>query len=160
MPTRISVAQHYSSTPEQVFAMLTSENYARTRAEHTGALSVEVLRTEVDDAVTLEVVRQLPAEVPGFARSFVGDSIGVTEVQVWPTPFGPPATFTATFTAPMSVTGTITVTPTADGCRVDTEGEVRASVPLVGGKLEGLAREQFERYLNAELAIAEEWLSG
>jgi hypothetical protein len=160
MATRISVAQHYGSTPEHVFAMLTSEKFARIRAERTGALSVEVVRTEDADAITLEVVRQLPAEVPGFARSFVGDAIGVTEVQVWPTPLGPPATFTATFTAPMTVTGTITITPTSDGCRVDTEGEVRASVPLIGGKLEGLAREQFERYLGAEQAIAEEWLSG
>ena len=160
MPTEIAVAQDYRSTPEQVFAMLTSENYARIRAERTGALSVEVSRSETDEAVTLEVVRQLPAEVPGFARSFVGDAIGITEVQVWPKPFGPPATFTASFSAPMTVSGTITVSGSDDGCRVNTNATVHASIPLVGGKLEGLAREQLERYLGAEVAIAEEWLSG
>lgn len=160
MPTEIAVSQQYRTTPEQVYAMLTSANYAQIRAERTGALAVEVDRTETDDAVTLEVRRRLPAEVPGFAKSFVGDAITVTEVQVWPKPFGAPANFTASFSAPMSVTGTITVTAEPDGCRVDTAGAVRAAVPLVGGKLEGLAKEQLERYLNAEVAIAEEWLSG
>lgn len=159
MPTEFVVAQAYRSTPEQVFAMLTSENFARIRAERTGALSVDVTRTETDDAVTLEVVRQLPAEVPGFARSFVGDAIGITETQVWPKPFGPPATFTASFNAPMSVNGTITVTQVGEDCQVETSGTVHASIPLVGGKLEGLAREQLERYLRAEVAIGEEWLS-
>jgi hypothetical protein len=160
MATRFSVAQEYATAPDAVLAMLTDENYVRTRAERTGASAVSVTREESADAITVTIVRELPAQLPSFAKSMVGDVIRVDEVQVWPLPLGAPATLTASFNAPMNVTGTITVTGDAGGTLVKIDGEVRASVPFVGGKLEGLAREQFERYLAAEVAIATEWLAG
>jgi hypothetical protein len=159
MSTRFTVTQEYASPSDAVLAMLTDENYARIRAERTGAVEVSVRRDVVGDVVTMVIERSLPAQVPGFAKSLVGDVISVTEEQVW-SPAGS-ARFTATFSAPMSASGTITVESSGpQSTVVRTIGEVRASVPLIGGKLEGLAREQLERYLNAEIAIATAWLAG
>lgn len=158
MPTRFSQTQEYASASDAVYAMLTNENYVRIRAERTGAREVTVHRTETPQGVILKSERVLPAKVPGFAKALVGDVIRINEEQVWS---AGSATFSATFNAPMTVTGTITVQQTApDRTLVRTDAEVRASVPLIGGKLEGLAREQLERYLSAETEIAVAWLAG
>jgi len=157
VPTRFSQTQEYASASDVVLAMLTNENYARIRAERTGALEVTVDRVESPNGITLNIERVLPAKVPGFAKSLVGEVIRIDEEQVWS---AASATFRATFSAPMSVTGTITVEAVGPSTTlVRTDAEVRASVPLVGGKLEGLAREQFERYLSAEIEIAKDWLA-
>jgi hypothetical protein len=159
MSTRFTVIQEYASPSDAVLAMLTDENYARIRAERTGSDQVSVRQDATGDGTTLVVERVLPAQVPGFAKSLVGDVIRVTEEQVWSD--DATAQFTATFNAPMSAAGTITVEPVdAQSSLVRIDGEVKASVPLIGGKLEGLAREQFERYLNAETAIGAAWLAG
>jgi hypothetical protein len=41
---------------------------------------------------------------------------------------------------------------------VTTEGELKASIPFMGGKVENLAKEQTERYLRKEQEFALTWL--
>ena len=122
--------------------------------------TVEVADT-ADGGVTITSTRSMPAEVPSYAKSFVGDSLTITEVQTW----GPVAEdgsaradVTVEFHAPISYTGTITMSATADGTALRNEGQFKASVPFVGGKVERVAAEQTERYLNKETQVGAEWL--
>ena len=42
---------------------------------------------------------------------------------------------------------------------MNNQGEFKAGVPLVGGKVERVAAEQTERYLTKEMSVAAEWLA-
>lgn len=163
MATKIDVTQEYEATPQQVRAMLCDEAYCRTRAERTGATSVDVtISGDPSSAAHLEIVRVLPADVPSFAKSFVGDTLTITEVQDWSAPAADgtgDATITAAFSAPMAFTGTMSIEVSGAGTQVRTQGEIKASVPLVGGKVEGIAKDTMERYLHKEQKIATEWLA-
>lgn len=162
MATKIDISQHYASDPAAVRAMLTNDEYATLRAERTGALSVTVrVEEHADGSVTMTVARELPADVPSFAKSFVGASLKVDETYTWPpasTDGTGSAPFSAVFSAPMSFNGHVSIEADADGTRVRTHGELKASVPLVGGKVEGFAKESMERYLRAEQKVGAEWL--
>lgn len=163
MATNIDFTQQFASTPAAVLAMLTDEEYATLRAERTGALSVTVDIEELDDGgVAMAIRRELPADVPSFAKSFVGDTLKVEETYAWP-PAAVDGTcsaaFTAVFSAPIAFRGNVTIEAEGDGTVVRTHGEIKASVPLVGGKVEGFAKESMERYLRAEQKVGAEWLT-
>ena len=162
MATRIDFTQAYDASPADVTAMLLDGDYARLRAERTGALTVTVQTTEsTDTSATMLVDRSLPADVPSFARSFVGDTLTVKERYEWRLADDGTAEahFTASFSAPMAFAGSVTVQRDGDGSIVRTAGEIKASVPLIGGKVEGFAKDSMERYLKAEQRIGVEWLT-
>ena len=163
MATSLSIDQAFGADPATVMAMLRDPAYVQAKAERTGGYDVTVAVAEnADGGVTITSTRSMPAEVPSYAKSFVGDSLTITEVQTW----GPVAAdgsahadVTVEFHAPISYTGTITMTATADGTSLRNEGQFKASVPFVGGKVERVAAEQTERYLNKETQVGAEWLS-
>ena len=163
MATRIDLTQAYPVDPATVRRMLTDLDYVQLRAERTGAISVKVeLEHEAGGAVRLDVERVLPADVPSFAKSFIGDALTITERQTWHATAADgstEATVTATFSAPLSFAGRMTVAADGTGTVVRTTGELKANVPLVGGKVEAIAKDTMEQYLRAEQRIAQEWLA-
>jgi hypothetical protein len=162
MTTQLLFSQEFPGTPEQVYAMLTDPTYARERAEQTGSLTVDVRAETTPAGPILTVDRELPAEVPSYAKSLVPGRITVTETQHWSALVDDRAgaTFTASFNAPVNVAGEIELQPMSAGTVVNTTATITAKLPFIGGKLESLVREQLERYLAAEVAIGTRWLSG
>lgn len=55
--------------------------------------------------------------------------------------------------------GTFVIEPQGSGCRRITEGEVKVSFPLVGGRVERVVVEGLEEHLEAEALALDEWLS-
>jgi hypothetical protein len=151
----------YSADPIQVLEMLTNESYINARATITGALSVESSSSvQADGTTELEIIRTLPSEMPSFAVAIVGDTLTVTEYQSWQ----PAAkdsclgTFRVEFSAPLTFLGVATMTYDGAQTTIVTEGEFKASIPFFGGKVENLAREQTQRYLEKEESFAADWL--
>ena len=160
MATPIDVTQTYEADPALVWALLTSETFARERAEQTGALSVQVEARPVDGGVLLAVTRTLPAELPSYAKSIVGETLTVTETQRWTmlVDGSASAELVVDFSAPVSMRGTATLSFDGAGTTVRTVGQIKASIPFVGGKVEELTREQTVRYLHKENEIGAEAL--
>ncbi len=161
--TSFSFDQEFPADPATVRAMLSDPAYVRHKAESTGGseVSVEVTPHE-DGGLTLTCSRKLPAEVPSYAKSFVGDAITVTEVQEWDAPAADGSTTaraTVDFHAPVAYEGTVELVPTATGSVARNRGSFKASVPFVGGKVERLVAEQTQRYLAKETEIAAEYLA-
>lgn len=153
MATDFSFDQAYGADPLTVLGLLLDPDFVREKAERTGGRDVRVEIHQEDDGRTVLVcVRTLPAEVPAFARSFVGDTITVTETQQWPpTDDGlVTAEVSVDFHAPVGYTGTMAVARTGTGTTVRNAGRFAASVPFVGGKVERLVAEQTQRYLAKE----------
>jgi uncharacterized protein YndB with AHSA1/START domain len=165
MAREFSAEQSFAAPCEQVFAMLSDPAYLAWLCSHTGGHDVHVSSDPTDDGGAVLVLnRTLPAKVPSFAKPFLGETIEVDERHTW----GPPAqdgsrdgTFTATFGgAPASVAGTMRLEPSGDGVRRLISGEAKASVPLVGGKVEELVRDQLMRLVNKEQQVGSDWLAG
>ena len=162
MATRIDVTQTYQAEPAAVLRMLTDDSYAQLRAERTGAISATVTRTSSGDATTIVIDRVLPADVPAFAKSFLGETISIVETQQWGAPAADgsaSASVTGTFSAPLTFEGAMEIAGGGGQTTVRTTGTVQANVPLVGGKVEGIAKDTMERYLHKEISIAEAWLA-
>ena len=64
------------------------------------------------------------------------------------------------FDSPLAYRGSISLTPTDDGVTLHNEGDFKASVPFVGGKVERVAAEMTQKYLAKEVTVGEEWLAG
>jgi hypothetical protein len=97
--------------------------------------------------------------IPSFAKKFAGETTEAIQVEEWADPRS--ATMTVTTPGkPTRITGTLSLD--GDGARtVETfEGEVKVSVPLIGGKLEGLMAELFRKGMDKEHSAGIAWLAG
>jgi hypothetical protein len=162
MGTTIHVTQSFAAPALAVRAMMTDPDYIRVRAEQTGATDVSVaVSSRTDGCIVVSVDRTLPAQVPSFAAALVGDSLTVSEEQTWQPLSADRCTadLKARFSGPLSFTGSMQVIGAGDRTTVTTVGELKASVPFIGGRIEGLAKEQIERYLAAEEQVAADWLA-
>lgn len=165
VPTTFEYTQNFVGSPAEVFSLLAREDFILAKCAATGSLSTQAIVSEVGEnqVQTLTSIRVLPADLPAPAKSFVGDTITVTETQVWSAPDpdgGREAIVTVEFSGPMGFTGTIRLTPgQGNNTSITTRGTFTANVPFIGGKIEKVAAEQTQRYLSAEERVAGEWLA-
>jgi hypothetical protein len=149
----------FDADPIAVLAMLTDPAYWDNVAIATAALS-SVATVEADGPATRVVVDQLQkvVGVPGFAKKFVGESTRAITTQVWS---GNTASYVVeTPGKPTSMSGTMTVKAAGTGSTLTYDLDVKASVPLIGGKLEKLVIELFTDGLSKEQAAGTAWLAG
>ncbi|MDO9485038.1 MAG: DUF2505 domain-containing protein [Actinomycetota bacterium] len=161
MGTQLQFAQVYPADPAQVLTMVCDPDYIAARAKATGALTVTHTREDgADSSVDLVIVRTLPAEMPSYAKSIVGDTLTITEHQMWglANEHSCDGRFEVQFSAPLTFKGTVQMTFDGSHTTVVTAGEIKAAVPFVGGKVERLALEQTERYLRKEEEFARQWI--
>ena len=164
MATTLDFSQKYDAQPSTVRAMITDAEFINLRATKTGSTTVdsEVIN-EPGGGTTVVVTRTMPANVPSYAKSFVGETLTITERQEWALPAADgtgTAVATAELSAPLAFTGSMSITTDGSVTTVRTFGEYRASVPFVGGKVEEMAKEQTVRYLTKEQEIGRDWLNG
>ena len=164
MATTLDFSQTYDAQPSTVRAMITDAEFINLRATKTGSTTVdsEVIN-EPGGGTTVVVTRTMPANVPSYAKSFVGETLTITERQEWALPAADgtgTAVATAELSAPLAFSGSMSITTDGSVTTVRTVGEYRASVPFVGGKVEEMAKEQTVRYLTKEQEIGRDWLNG
>lgn len=134
----------YPATADEVWAVMSSQDFqdAKCEATTTGNWTSNV--STAADRTTITSERVLPTDdLPDIARSFVGATLTVAETQVW----GPPAADGSRTGdlqvqikgAPMTLKGTVRLSPNGSGSVQEIDGNVKVSVPLIGGKLEKAA---------------------
>lgn len=164
MGKRISQHMTYEADPQTVFAMYIDPAFIELKNQRTGGFDVQV--TADADAVnggTLIAARKLPAKLPGFMRKLTGDTVSIKETDVWGAA-GPDGVRTGTILLefpglPMKATGMFTLRPEATGASCQVDVELKASVPLLGGKIEEVAGQQVARAIGAEERIGRQWLA-
>jgi hypothetical protein len=131
----------YPAAPEAVFTVMRDPAFQdeKCAATTTGRWTADV--TTKGDRTVITTERHLPADgLPEFARSFVGATLTIVEVQTWG-PADPDGRRVADLNlhvkgAPMTLKGWMRLSPTASGSVHELEAELRAGVPLIGGRLE------------------------
>jgi hypothetical protein len=160
--TKFHFEQGYEADPSTVWAMLSDPAFITAKCDRTGSMETTVdVTDDGQGGFTLTSTRVLPANLPAVAKPFVGETLTVTETQVWTAPAADgsrTAQTTVTFSAPMSFTADMALRPSEAGSTVVTDGEFKANVPFVGGKVEGVAVHETTRYLEKEQLVGGEWL--
>ena len=142
MSTAVRSVFESSGDVDAVFGVLGSPEWVATKAERFGDGAFVKQREErPDGGLLLAVSRELPGGVPGFLERFLPKDGRVVETFEWQPPGGD-GTRRGTWKAdipgaPAKLGGAMRLEPTDSGSRYTIEGDVKVSVPLVGGKAEG-----------------------
>ena len=161
MATHLSAHLALPADPAGAFALLTDPAYVEEVAVATGGYDVTVSVTAGDGGgATVVSARTLPANLPSYAKAFVGETISLTETRV----YGPAAgdgsrdgTFDVVFgSTPIAISGSLRLAPEGDAAGLAIEVEITASVPFIGGKVEGVASGWIGKFVAKEEKIAAE----
>ena len=154
----------YPASTSAVFAMLTDEAFLKQVCEATGAVKYEVDVQETSLGTSVTTRRELPTDqIPDFIQRFVGQTLTVSRVDLWQ-PAAPDGSRQGTIVveivgAPVRMTGTLSLRPGSDGTIEDVDGDLKASVPLIGGKIEQATEPAIRSALRKEERLGLAWLS-
>jgi hypothetical protein len=161
---KVTAQIRYAADPATTFAMLLDPQFQEEVCRATGAVSQEVSVDPTPHGATIRTVRELPtADFPDFVRTFVGDTVHVVRVDTW----GPAAvdgsrdgTIVVEIKgAPVRLDGTITMRPDGGGVVESVEGNLKASVPLLGGKVEKAVEPSIRSAVATEEKVGVRWLA-
>lgn len=144
MSKKFSVSYDIPADVETAYQAISSERWAEAKARDLGDGSKVVSRdVGAGDAVTLVVSRKLPDGIPGFLQKFLPADGRVTQTDTWAAAAADgvrSGTWKAdTPGSPVKVGGSMRLEPAGSGCTYVVEGEIKASIPLIGGKAEDVA---------------------
>jgi Protein of unknown function (DUF2505) len=155
----------YDADPRTVFRMIVDPGFQDAKCVATGALEYEVdVQEHPDGGATVVSRRTMPTnEIPDFVRSFVGSTIKLAETQRWA-----PETADGSRTGsieveiegmPVRLTASTALTAAAGGTQQPIEGDLKASVPFLGGKIESAAEPAVRAAIRVEGRTGAKWLA-
>lgn len=154
MASRIEHSTEFPYLFEQVLAAFTSESALRQRLADIGGKDAELLAHEKSASTISYRMRQgIPGEkLPGAVRKVHSGDLHVEREQQWQvSDETAKGTATASVTGvPGSITARSELTPTGSGTALRITGEVKVSVPLIGGKIERTIAEHVGQLLDRE----------
>lgn len=164
MAKRVSAKVSVPAGPDAAFEQQCTPEYQVWKLEQMFGTEIEVQVTpSADGGAVIIHTRSMQATLPSVAKKFVGETIRVTETHTW----GPAqsdgqrvGTLVAEVKgAPLTVGGELALRTTAEGSAVEVVANIKANVPLVGGKLEELVGDMLVKAVNKESELAAEWLA-
>lgn len=149
----------YDADMARVRAMLADEGFREQVCEAQRVLDHDVTIIPEGLGMRVRIVQQQPADgIPSFAQRLVGSTIEIVQEEHWHDATA--ADLTVTIPGkPGHLRGTIRLEPDGDGTREIVEGEVKVSIPVIGGKLEKLIAQLLGSALRAENRTGRTWLT-
>jgi uncharacterized protein YndB with AHSA1/START domain len=161
---RLRAEIRYDADPESVFGMLTDAAFQEHKCAATGAVESEVeIECFADGGATIRTTRTMPTDqVPDFVRTFVGSRLVVVQVDDWaaPEPDGgrDGSAVVEIKGSPVRFAGSLTLR--AGGGTVETiDGDVKAGVPLIGGRIEKAVEPALQAAIRVEQREGTAWLA-
>jgi len=162
---RFSSEIRYDTDPHRVFAMIVDPAFQEAKCIASGSLEHEVDVSEHDDGSAVVVNRRaMPTDhLPDFVRSFLGATIQLHETQRW----APPAADgsrtgsieVVIHGVPVRFVGSVALAADGPATRWPVEGEIKASVPFLGGKIEKAAEPAVHAGIRVEQKTGTTWLA-
>jgi len=145
-----------------VFSALVDETYLKDRLKVLGGTDAQLVSFASDGGTTSYQLRQgVSAEhLPSMARNLLGGDLVIQRAEAW-TEAGRTGTVEVTINGvPGRLDGTFTLAENGGGgSKLTLAGQVKVSIPLVGGKLETMIAEQVAALLEKENEFTTEWLA-
>lgn len=165
---RITERLEYPAAPHAVFTMLTDPAFQRQKLAESGAVGgteAQVSRDSAADTATIRTRREMPTEnLPDYAKRIVGGALSIREVYEFGAADATGArrgTVEVTVDgAPIGLKGTAALDATpSGGSALTIDGDLKARIPLVGGKIESAAAPWVVNGMRAEERTARTWLT-
>jgi len=162
---KISETITYAASPETVYAMVTDPAFQERKCLDAGAQQHEAAVSPAGGGARVVTKRDLPANgLPDFAKSVVGPTLSVTETYEWGAPAAD-ASRSGTLTvevagAPVALRSTIRMAASGGGTQITIQGDLKASIPLFGAKIEKAAAPAVIGAIRSEQRTGNAWLAG
>jgi hypothetical protein len=162
---RLSAELRYDADPSTVYEMISDPDFQERKLANTGAVSYDVtVDPHEDGGVTVTSRRELPTDrVPEFVKGFVGSTIKIEQVEEWEAVEADGVrngSLVADVSGmPVKFTARLSLVPNSDGTLEVVQGDLKASVPLIGGKVEKAAEPAIKAAVAAEQRTGREWLA-
>ncbi len=160
MTKRLQHDLTYDAPMAAVAAMLADPDFREEVCEFQGVKRA-LVNVDPDESggmqVTIDQVQSAHG-VPSFARKFIGDEVNIVQEESWIS--ATDADITVTIPGkPGEMTGTARLTESGGVTTETVVMDVKVSIPLVGGKIEGLIADLLLRALKAENTVGRDYLS-
>jgi hypothetical protein len=150
---------------DELFATMVDPDYLRARLEQIGGPGADLLEHMADGKGAHYRMRHgLDAkDLPSFVRRVLPADITIERSEHWTRQDGGRYLGDVRVTipgAPASAAGGMRLRDLPDGgSELNVRADVTVSVPIIGGKIEGIVGEQVRRLLTAESAFTQQWLA-
>lgn len=146
----------YAAAPNDVYAMLTDPAFREKASRAQGVTEVSVSVT--GESVRIDMV-QPNDDIPSFAKAIAGETVHVVQDEQWSG--GESAEFSLTIPGkPGAIEGVRRLVPDGEGTLDTFDGEAKARIPLVGGKIEKLIAQKLKDGWDTEHEVGTTWLEG
>lgn len=153
---KIQHSVRYAAPVADVYAMLTDPAFREKASWAQNATSVEV--TVDGGSVCVDMV-QPNTGMPSALRKFVGETIHAIQAETWSE--GHLADFRLTTPGkPAGIAGIRRLIADGEGTLDTFDGEAKAKVPLIGGKIESIIATKLKDGWDTEHGVGTAWLSG
>ena len=150
----------YDAPLADVAAMLADASFREEVCDYQGVLRHQV-SVDVGASGTEVTIDQVQAArgIPSFARKFVGDEINIVQEETWSSPDQGRIRVTIPG-KPGEMAGTVRLVESGGVTTETVDLTIKVSIPLVGGKIEGLISDLLLRALEAENHVGRNYLAG
>ncbi|MDR2374084.1 MAG: DUF2505 domain-containing protein [Bifidobacteriaceae bacterium] len=163
---RFAARYDYPVPPARVAALLADRAHLLKAAEAAGAESSQVdVSPKPDDGLLVTVRSTIPtADLPAALRGFLPQGLELRQAVVWEAPAAD-GSRRATMAgevpgAGVNLAGSVRLSPTAAGCRLQFAGDVKAQLPLLGRAVEDAAVPAIVKILDAQHQVTLDRLDG
>ena len=143
----------YNIGPQELFTLISNGAFQLELIAHLGGKDAELVEESAaaDGGIKVVTRQRTGVELPGFAKKLIPASTTVTQTYIWGSARedgSRDGTWRSEIGgAPVAMGGPTEIRTTESGSVHVFKGEVKASIPLVGGKLEGFALDTLHREL-------------
>jgi hypothetical protein len=157
---RFEHEMRYDAAPDAVFAMLGDTSFREEVSREQELTGCTVRIDATDGSMSVDIAQTRSADgIPGFARKFVGDEIHINQREEWSS--ATDAVLEVTIPGkPGHLKGAVTLRPDGQGTVHTVSGDLKVSIPMVGGKIEALIAELLHHALEAEQRVGARRLAG
>jgi hypothetical protein len=165
MTRHLQYASDYPYPAEEIFQSGIKPEYVDAEAVYLKHEQAKILDITPDGAAggRMQLTYKVETNLPNWAKKILPSRNTITESHVWqPAAASGSRTYTfdvAIATVPAKAKGSATITPIGEtSCRVETEIEINASMPIVGGKLEDLVARDLGVTVEGKMAFMGIWM--
>jgi hypothetical protein len=129
----------YAHGLDAVYALFVDAEEIEAKQEALGARRIRVEECEIyDDGADIRIVREMPAEVPGILSKFLQPWNTIEQSEQWRLQedgvYGADLEIDIA-NVPVTVSGTLELKPTEDGCVNHVRMNVESGIPFIGKTL-------------------------
>jgi len=151
------------ATVEQVFGLISSQDFRNRACEELGDLEHDVKVVENDAGATVTINRKITSDMPAFIQKLTGDTVKVLQEEVWGTPgAGGSRKADVKMTIhgqPAHMIGVATISGAGGSAEFVLNGDVKVSIPFIGKKIESEIAKAILKSLSSEVALGMKELS-